>query len=356
MNATEALEFRAGLTPRSSGVSVVVCCHNSARRLPPTLAHLAAQNVPPGLSCELVIVDNASTDDTAAVALAQWPPTAPFPLRITSEPEPGLIHARRRGMAERGTEVVSFIDDDNWVCPNWVCLAAEIMADHPEVGACGGATEAVFEAPPPAWFTQYQGNFAVGPQFQTSGDVTEAGGMLWGAGLTVRAAAWDEVLRSGVPFFLSGRRGRSLTSGEDLEVCYRILLNGWRLWYNPRLRLQHYMPASRLDWSYFRRLYRAAAASEAWLDAYREELGRAAAGGRYASVRRLLLTLVRHPLKLALSRVFPMEGDRHVAIQELLVGRLNVLLRDGRRLDAQRAQIRSALRKRRPAVGRDARM
>src|SRR5437773_1122426 len=39
----------------SDGISFIVCCHNSARRLAPTLAHLAAQTIPPGLSWEVVV-------------------------------------------------------------------------------------------------------------------------------------------------------------------------------------------------------------------------------------------------------------------------------------------------------------
>ena len=47
-------------------ISVVICCHNSAAVLPPTLMHLAAQIVDPSVQWEVVVIDNASTDDTVA--------------------------------------------------------------------------------------------------------------------------------------------------------------------------------------------------------------------------------------------------------------------------------------------------
>ena len=272
-----AADVAAGTAARCVGVSVVVCCHNSAARLPPTLAHLAAQAVPAGLPCEVVVVDNASTDATTVVAKQQWPTAAALPMRVVHEPQPGLSHARRRGLAAARYEFVSFIDDDNWVCPDWVRRVAEIFIAYPHVGACGGAVEAAFETSPPAWFAYYQGNFAVGAQFPASGDITMTGRVLWGAGLSVRVSAWEQLVHSGFRFYLSGRRGQALTSGEDIELCYGLMLNGWRLWYDPALRLRHFMPAARLTWSYFRRMYRAAAWSEAWLDAYREVLGHAAA-------------------------------------------------------------------------------
>ena len=58
---------------RPVGVSVVICCHNSTERLSPTLAHLAAQQVPDGVDWEVLLIDNMSTDGTADMARSLWP-------------------------------------------------------------------------------------------------------------------------------------------------------------------------------------------------------------------------------------------------------------------------------------------
>lgn len=55
------------------GVSVVIPSYNGADRLPATLAHIAAQRVPPGLEWEVVLVDNASSDGTAEAARGRHP-------------------------------------------------------------------------------------------------------------------------------------------------------------------------------------------------------------------------------------------------------------------------------------------
>ena len=47
------------------GVSIVICCHNSAKLLPRTLEHLRAQEVDSTIPWEVIVVDNASTDNTA---------------------------------------------------------------------------------------------------------------------------------------------------------------------------------------------------------------------------------------------------------------------------------------------------
>src|SRR5450432_4205638 len=105
------------------GVSIVVCCHNSAARLPETLAALAAQKVPAGFPWEVVIVDTASSDDTAATAQRCWPSPPPAPLTIVAEPSPGLSHARLAGLRASRFPIVSLVDDDNWVAPDWIATA-----------------------------------------------------------------------------------------------------------------------------------------------------------------------------------------------------------------------------------------
>src|SRR5436305_10300761 len=116
--------------PSLPGISVIICCYNSAKRLPETLAHLARQNSP--IPWEVIVVDNASTDDTARVARECWP-SETAPLRIVDEPKSGLIYARVSGLQASRYEWLSFVDDDNWVAPDWLQLVAEIFSSRPEV-------------------------------------------------------------------------------------------------------------------------------------------------------------------------------------------------------------------------------
>lgn len=51
-----------------AGVSIVICCYNSASRLPETLQHIAEQEVAANISWEVIVVDNASTDNTQEIA------------------------------------------------------------------------------------------------------------------------------------------------------------------------------------------------------------------------------------------------------------------------------------------------
>jgi glycosyltransferase involved in cell wall biosynthesis len=259
----------------SPGISIVICCHNSAKRLPETLRHLAAQQTSPSLQWEIIVVNNASTDDTAAVAVANWPAQAPAPLRVIDELQAGLGYARVRAIREARFEVISFLDDDNWAAADWLARVELIFALHPEVGVCGGRSEAVTEIEPPGWFEQIKRAYAVGRQFDEEGDVTDAHGrLMWGAGLSVRTAAVRQLLDDGFVFRLSGRQGARLLAGEDTEICFALWASGWHFWYDDALVLSHYISAERLRWDYVLRLCSGMGNSSALIDLYLFALNR----------------------------------------------------------------------------------
>jgi glycosyltransferase involved in cell wall biosynthesis len=317
-----------------AGVSIVVPCHNAAQRLPQTLAHIAAQQVPEGLYWEVILIDNASTDETSQVALASWPADAPAPLRVLHEPRLGLTYSRLRGFAEAKYEIISCVEDDNWIGSDWLRVVAEIMRQHPNVGACGGFNEAVCEVNPPWWFDRYSWSYAIGPQGQEAGDITWTRGFLWGAGLTVRRSAWHHLVSRGFRPLLADRQGTKLNSGGDSEMCLALRGAGWRLWYEPRLRLRHFLLAHRLNWVYLRRLHRGFGASRVAFDPYHFALlGRPESfRGRLGRIWQreagaVLKNLHSRRRKLLLSFVSPLEGDPDALYIENELGRLIELIR-----------------------------
>ena len=84
-------------------LSVIVCAYNEERYLPACLHSLLAQTRPPD---ELLVVNNASTDQTAAVAAA-------IPgVRVVDEPRKGLVVAREAGRAASTGDVLAYVDAD----------------------------------------------------------------------------------------------------------------------------------------------------------------------------------------------------------------------------------------------------
>ncbi len=234
-----------------NGVSIIICCYNSAKRLPETLQRLKQQNLSFTIPWEVIVVDNASLDQTSLVATRIWGDFSGAPLRVVQESQLGKTNAILRGFQEATNEFVCLVDDDNWVADNWVETVYQLMMDHPSVAVCGGMSEAVFEAEPPKWLINFHSRIAVGEQYASEGDITETRGWLWGAGQTIRKTAWEEILKKEEPFLLPDRIGGKLNGGGDNEICYILRLLGWRLYYSPHLKLKHYIPSSRLPWDYF---------------------------------------------------------------------------------------------------------
>lgn len=236
------------------GVSIVICCYNSATRLPQTLQHIAAQKVPAGIAWELLVVNNRSTDDTAGVAAHFFNTHPGISGRVLHEEEPGLSYARQKGFDHAQYDYIILCDDDNWLNPDYVRLSFEIMESDPLIGSLGGWGKPVLESDSPAWFQHYEEYYATGPQSGQSGDITHTRSFVYGAGSVFSRTALMQLKRQGFQNLLTDRKGNSLVSGGDNELGYALVLAGYKIWYDERLQFQHFIPASRLSLSYFLKL------------------------------------------------------------------------------------------------------
>ena len=327
----------------------MICCHNGTARLPATLARLAAQETPPQLQWDVVLVDNASTDETAACARHHWPANHRAELRVVREPQLGVAHARTRGIEAAKYELISFVDDDNWLRPDWLARSAAVMDQRPEVGAMAGRNKPVCEGIAPPWLNQHANWYALALANDSYGDVTERPGFVYSAGMTLRKAAWLELVDCGFGFATMGRQGSILSAGPDIELCLALRLAGWRLWRERDLELQHFLPAPRLQWSYLKRLVRTAGMAAPLLDPYLFALkspdqldGASARTMRAPDWRRRALALGRkilgRPYTLIASRLFALEGNHRVIRLEHHIGELT-------RIVAMRGGYDSAVRR-----------
>lgn len=266
----EAVQSPGGKAERAKdGVSICIPCFNSSSRLPETLRHLQRQQTPPGLRWEVILIDNASADNTAEVAESLWANCSTAPLRVVREVKAGLTFARVRAFAESAYEYVVFVDDDNWICEHWVATVYEILQNHPDVAACGGCGEPTFANDRiPEWFPRWKHFYAVGPQAENDGYVPLSKGQLYGAGLSLRRSAWFGLQSKGFRCLLSDRLGDNLATGGDTEICLALQLAGWRLWYDSRLEFKHFIPPERLSEKYMIRRMEGNGEADVWLDIY----------------------------------------------------------------------------------------
>ena len=114
---------------RMPTVSIVIPAHNEERSIAACLRACTAKLPPEVL--EVLVIDNASTDATAAVARR-------FPrVRVVREPRKGLTRARQRALREAKGELLAFFDADTLPPEGWIDRVREEFADSSVVCLSG---------------------------------------------------------------------------------------------------------------------------------------------------------------------------------------------------------------------------
>lgn len=106
-------------------VSVIVPCFNHGRFLHEALTSIGT----PAVHTEIVVIDDGSTDSTAAV-IARFETANEF--RSVRQQNAGLAAARNRGLRESRGRYLVFLDADDRLVPGAVDLGAARLDEHPE--------------------------------------------------------------------------------------------------------------------------------------------------------------------------------------------------------------------------------
>ena len=209
---------------------MVIPTYNRLDTLPEVLAAVEGQRA--GFAWELVVVDDGSTDGTAA-----WLAERRFgvPARVVSQPNRGPAAARNAGVAAAGGERVAFLGDDTVPSPGWLAAhrrAHRRRGDPPELAVLG--------------FTRWHARMRLTPFLRYVNDY----------GLQFGYAIIDEPEDVPFNFFytsnLSLRRELLLAepfnldfpyaAWEDIETGYRLKKKGMRMVYEPAAVADHDHP------------------------------------------------------------------------------------------------------------------
>ncbi len=247
-------------------ISVVVCTYNGASRLDACLLAILAQENPP--LYEILVIDNASTDETSEVAKSLLSKTSNFiSWCVIYENKPGLLNARMVGLKRAKFEWVLFCDDDNILFPDFLFQVQSKLENNSTIGVLGSFGIPEFLGNEPQWFSRYSSSFAVGPQniISLKGDRLVH---VYGACSIYRKKPLLDLFESGFKPILSDRVGQNLSSGGDVEWCWILQLLGFQISYSEELKFYHKLPKSRLTWEYYIRLKRGISSSVGLMSSY----------------------------------------------------------------------------------------
>jgi glycosyltransferase involved in cell wall biosynthesis len=118
-------------TAESGFVSVIVPAYNRAATISETLASITAQE---GWPFEVIVVDDGSSDGTAAIARRHTPP-----VRVIEQSNQRRSAARNNGARQARGEFLYFFDSDDLMEPGAIARLAACLRDHPQAAVAYGS-------------------------------------------------------------------------------------------------------------------------------------------------------------------------------------------------------------------------
>jgi cellulose synthase/poly-beta-1,6-N-acetylglucosamine synthase-like glycosyltransferase len=174
-----------------------------------------------GCDGEIIVVDNASTDHTAAVASA-WPD-----VRVVFEPRKGLLFARQRGFEESCGDLLACIDADTIVPRGWIGRAMREFARNPRLACLSGPyvyydLSSAVRVIVTLWYLVALLFLGYINQY-----LFRTGAMVQGGNYVVRRSALEKIggYNTGIAFY-----------GEDTDLARRLIRVG-KVRFTPRLSL-----------------------------------------------------------------------------------------------------------------------
>jgi len=236
----------------SCDLSIIIVNWNGGRLLTRCVETVVSSA--PKVCYEIIIVDNASTDDS----LDQLRASEIAGPMIASEQIRLILNSENRGFGAANNQAFAVVESpyvfllnlDTEVPPGTIDTLIEKLESDPKIGACGpkmlntdGTTQvSVFFNPPRVWHTllsqlwlyrllpaRFRGELLLG--WHWNHDRERLVPMLGGAAILARREMIEQV---------GGFNERFHMYAEDNEWCWRITKSKWRLMFVPEARLLHH--------------------------------------------------------------------------------------------------------------------
>jgi GT2 family glycosyltransferase len=219
--------------------SIIIVNWNTRDLLADCLESIAANA--PTYSYEIIVVDNASADDSVAMIKARFPHIA----LIENSGNPGFAQANNQAINRSSGRYILLLNPDTVVLPDALDNLIAFMDRHPHAGAAGSrlfSADGSLQAscyPYPTLFRELWRLFhmdAIHPiaeydMGRWSVDAPREVEAIQGSCFMLRREALDQVGLLDENFFMYS---------EEVDLCLRIRQGGWPLYWVPQSRVIHY--------------------------------------------------------------------------------------------------------------------
>ena len=224
-------------------ISIVLCTHNRALVLADALQSLEKLTIPEGVTVELILIDNASSDGTKRLIETFGMETEKFQVIHLHEERLGKSFALNRGIRASSAALIAFVDDDHIVSEDYMIEMVRAAKKYHDFNIFCGRIFPNWNGSEPQWVhddAKYPIRPYPVPRFDLGEkhlEVKEDKTYIPGSGnLIVRREVFERVgLFSGE----LGPKGHNLRGGEDIEFVQRALRKGERIYYIPHIRQYH---------------------------------------------------------------------------------------------------------------------
>jgi len=221
-------------------ISAIISTYNRARFLEGLFDSVINQTIDSS-QYEIVIVNNNCTDNTEEICQKFISNHPEISVNYCIETKQGLSFGRNRGIVESVGSIVTFLDDDAIIAPDFFETTLAFFDHQPEVNAIGGKILLKYMDKKPNWYNPYLASLL---GYFNPGDKEEifTKGFFRGSNMSFRKSIFTKY--DGFNTTL-GRVGKNLVGSEEKELFYRFKSKGEVMWYVPSTVVYHLVPIER---------------------------------------------------------------------------------------------------------------
>ncbi|MFT4874876.1 glycosyltransferase [Congregibacter sp.] len=215
-------------------LDIIFSTYNGSARLGPMLQAFRGLEIPTSLQVSIIVIDNASTDNTAAL-LRQF--QSDLPITVLEQKEPGKNKSLNFGLQFSTADLVVLTDDDILPNADWLVQLADACRTQPDFDLFGGVIAPHWPKAPPRRLLK---SIPLGPAYAiTPADITTGPcdtSRIWGPNMAVRRRVFSAGYHFDERF---GPKGQDYVMGGESEFLQRCQEGGYRGYFVEGARVRH---------------------------------------------------------------------------------------------------------------------